>query len=137
MAATTLLVGSSLLVSGSAEASPSMQSRAALAPQTVLARLFTVHPMQSAWFAPSFLIAVSVSQVQSIGVSLTGELGAFTRVDALGNQTFRVRFLDGTVQAQMHLDEENRIGGLLFTDPELTVPPASAYRSGQALAEAG
>jgi hypothetical protein len=87
-----------------------------------------------AWFATSFFAQVPATQVDAVVAQLKASLGAYQGVD--GSQgTYTVRFTKGTVVAIVHLDDQNKIDGLLFKEPKLRA--ASLEDALEALQPAG
>jgi CubicO group peptidase (beta-lactamase class C family) len=79
-------------------------------------RVLTVTPIQAAWFAPAFLAQVSVPQVEQVINGLKAELGPYRSVQDQPDGSYLVHFQNGTATAQIHLDAQGRIDGLLFSN---------------------
>ena len=93
-----------------------------ISPQAALERLFTSPQVESDWFATSFLNQVPLAQIQQIIAQLQTDLGAYQRVQAEGDR-YLVIFARGRVAAQIALDSQNQIIGLLFQSaPEALTP---------------
>lgn len=101
---------------GGREADAVVAQNPPLSPQDALARLFTADHVDSAWFSPAFLQAVSADQVQAIVDGLQASLGPFQSVQPNGNG-FTVVFERGTVPATIALDANGLIIGLRFQTP--------------------
>lgn len=84
-----------------------------LSPQTALERVLTASPLQGQWFEPAFLNQVPLTQVQDLIASLQKQFGAYQRVQAEGDR-FLVLFERGRVTAQIALNAQGQIAGLLF-----------------------
>ncbi|MBS5905043.1 serine hydrolase [Roseomonas mucosa] len=88
-------------------------AQAADAPAVVLERLFRQAPVNPGWFAPSFLAQVSSDQVKAIVDDLVRRHGPVQSV--AGEQGWLVvRLARAEVPAQITLDAQGRITGLLF-----------------------
>jgi hypothetical protein len=77
----------------------------------------------ASWFSASFLAQVSVSQVNAVLAGLTSALGAYQSVEYTPTK-FIAHFAKGTDDVQIHLDAENKIDGLLFKPPLLSLDDA-------------
>ena len=95
---------------------------ASLSPQAALVRVFTVTPIQPAWFAPSFLAAISVAQVTQGIEGIKAQVGPYRSVTKRSDGSFLVRLKSGTASAQISLDTAGRITGLEITNVQLTGP---------------
>lgn len=93
---------------------------ASITPEAALVRLLTATRIQASWFAPSFLAQVSVARIEQVRAGLLAQVGAYEGVEPQADGSFVVRFQRGTVQAQIALDAQGRITGLLFKPPRLT-----------------
>ncbi len=93
---------------------------AAITPEAALARLFTASRLRKEWFAPAFLAQVSVAQLQQVVDGVKAKVGAYRSIAAHPDGSYTVTFTGGTVQAQIHLDGQGRIDGLLFTSIQQT-----------------
>jgi hypothetical protein len=69
-----------------------------------------------AWFSASFLAQVPASKVDEVIAGLTTTLGAYERVEYTPTR-FIAHFAKGTDDVLIHLDEDNKIDGLLFKPP--------------------
>lgn len=110
-----------------------------------IARLFTAPQLQSAWFTPVFLAAVSLADLKTILDGITGALGPYQSI-APNGKNYTVTFARGTVQAGATLDASGAFGGLLFsrmqsplaaervTDVFQTLPIPAAWFSDRFLA---
>ncbi len=119
----------------SALAAPGQPSVVALAPvpitpQAALVRVLTAPRPRADWFAPVFLVQVSVAQLQQGIAALKTQLGPYQTVTARPGGSYLVRFARGTVQAQIHLDGQGRIDGLLFTNIHFTYVSQGAALAG-------
>ena len=86
-----------------------------IGPKATLERLFTGRPVQAEWFTESFLAQVPVSQLSAILTDLTDQLGRYEGVEG-DSSPFTLRFAQGSATAQIALDKQDRISGLLFND---------------------
>lgn len=92
-----------------------------ITPTAALIRVLSVRPLQASWFAPSFLAVVSLSQIAQGIAGITTELGPYKSLATVPDGSYQVRFRDGTVAGQLHLDPDGRIDGLTLTNPHLTL----------------
>ncbi len=92
-----------------------------ITPAAALIRVLTVRPIQASWFAPTFLIAVSIAQMDQAMAGLTTELGPCTSLRPLPDGGYQVQCRDGTVEGRIHLESQGRIDDLTLTTPQLTV----------------
>jgi hypothetical protein len=67
-----------------------------ITPKAVLIRVLTRRPLHASWFAPSFLLAVSIGQIEQGIASLTTALGPYKGLSALPGGGYQVQFRDGT-----------------------------------------
>lgn len=81
----------------------------------ILRRLFTEAPARSEWFAPGFLAQVPADAVATILAGLKRQFGELRDI-APARQGFVVRLARADVPAQISLDAEDHIAGLLFQD---------------------
>jgi beta-lactamase class A len=95
-----------------------------LNPAQRLESLFTAE-LEAEWFAPAFLQQIPFSQIQPLIGQLRQTLGPLQRVEAVADG-YRLTFAEGTVPAQIRLDEQGQIVGLFFGPPELAVSLAEA-----------
>ena len=82
-----------------------------ITPKAALIRVLTIRPIQASWFAPSFLLAVSVGQIAQGIADITAQLGPYARLTPLPDGGYRVQCRDGTVEGRIHLDSQGRIDG--------------------------
>lgn len=92
------------------------QMPSAPSPQAALERLFTTRPVQAAWFTPSFLQEVPLTQVEQVLSTLEAQLGRYLGVQPEGDG-FVVSFEKGEVPTRIALDSEGRIAALRFLAP--------------------
>jgi beta-lactamase class A len=97
-------------------------------PTAALERLFTAPAIQADWFAPSFLQAVPLAQIEQILQDIRNNSGAYQSLQPF-ESGYRVQFERGKVSAQIALDENGRITGLLLQ------PQAEAISPEQAIAQ--
>jgi len=93
---------------------------AAITSEASLARLFTASRLRKEWFAPVFLAQISVAQIQQVVDAVKAKVGAYQSIAAHADGSYAVTFTGGAVQAQIHLDGQGRIDGLLFTSIQQT-----------------
>ncbi len=125
-----LLLLSAFTISG-AQQSIFVQAHAqTITPQAALVRVLTAPHEQSAWFAPLFLAQVSVAQVEQGVAAIKAQFGPYQNVAPWPDGSYLVTFARGTAQAQIHLDAQGRIDGLLFTKPQFTYVSRSAALRG-------
>jgi CubicO group peptidase (beta-lactamase class C family) len=103
-----------LLVAGAASMRP--VGATPITPRAALVRVLTLTPLQAGWFAPSFLAQASVVQVEQAINGIKSELGPYQSVHDQPDGSYLVQFQAGTAKAQIHLDAQGRIDGLLFTN---------------------
>jgi beta-lactamase class A len=114
-----------LPVPSAVAATPVTLAQAAnLNPAQRLESLFTAE-LEAEWFAPAFLQQIPFSQIQPLIGQLRQTLGPLQRVEAVADG-YRLTFAEGTVPAQIRLDEQGQIVGLFFGPPELAVSLAEA-----------
>jgi hypothetical protein len=87
-----------------------------MTPEAAIARLFLTSQIDSQWFSPTFLQAVSVPQIEKIVKEMESALGNYQEVRAEDDQYLTV-FERGTVPTRILLDNQGRITGLLFQPP--------------------
>lgn len=100
---------------------PSAPVTPGITPEAALIRVLTVRPLQTAWFAPSFLLAESVKQIEEGLAVLTTELGPYKHVTSGSGGAYQVQFRDGTTDVLIRLDTAGRIDDLALTTPRLTL----------------
>jgi CubicO group peptidase (beta-lactamase class C family) len=118
---------------------PQAKGTPGITPEAALIRVLTRRPIQASWFAPVFLLAMSVPQLEQGLAGLIAQLGPYKSLTPLPAGGYTVQFRDGTVEAQIHLDSQGRIDGLAITNPRLTVaglqpPGAPSGTAGRAAA---
>ncbi len=101
-----------------------------ITPQAALVRVLTALHEQSDWFAPAFLAQVSAAQIEHAIDGVKAQFGSYKGVAPRPDGSYLVTFARGTVQAQIHLDEQGRIDGLLFTKPRFTYMSRSSALQG-------
>src|SRR5438067_5608685 len=89
-----LLLTAALALGGGAM-TPGVRAQA-LAPEAALERLLSAERVQEAWFAPSFLAQVPVTQVQQLVDRLHASLGGFVGVRRTADG-YEVTFERGTL----------------------------------------
>lgn len=115
-----VLVASVLAVPVPALAAPVATAPATTASaETVLSRLFTAAELEAAWFADSFLVQISLAQIEQILTGITSALGAYQAVASVG-EGYQLTFARGTVPTRIVLNGRGQITGLLFETPQLT-----------------
>lgn len=87
-----------------------------LTPITALERLCTAEQILAAWFAPSFLAAVPLSEIERIFTEFKAALGRCQRIMEVGDRYVLI-FERGQAGARIALDEEGRIASLLIQRP--------------------
>ncbi len=101
-----------------------------ITPQAALVRVLTAPHEQAAWFAPLFLAQVSAAQVGQGVAAIKAQFGPNKSVAPRPDGSYLVTFARGTTHAQIHLDAQGRIDGLLFTKPQFTYVSRSAALQG-------
>jgi beta-lactamase class A len=96
-----------------------------MSPANALERFFTTDRVSADWFAPEFLQAVPIAQIEAIITQLKQELGAWESVvpEAEG---FTLKFKQGTVPAQIVLTSDGKISGLFFSPSRQKVASLTA-----------
>lgn len=89
---------------------------AQMSPQQVIERLFTTSRLQTRWFTPSFLQAISASQIEQLIQSLVQQFGAFQRVESV-NGGYQVVLERATIPTQISLNSAGQVEGLFFEPP--------------------
>lgn len=87
-----------------------------ITPKQALERLFTVRPIQEAWFAPDFLKQAPVAVINQVITTFEAQLGPYAGVRPEG-QDFVVLFARGEVPTRIALDQQGRIVTLFFCSP--------------------
>jgi len=112
-------------------AGPRASARAqSITPEAALVRVLTAPREQSAWFAPAFLAQVSAARIEQVVAGVKARFGPYQAVASRPDGSYLVTFARGTVQAQIHLDGQGRIDGLLFTKPQFMYVSRSAALQG-------
>jgi len=125
-----LLLLGAFTVSG-AKQPMSVQAHAQMiTPQAALVRVLTASHEQAAWFAPLFLAQVSTAQVEQGVAAIKAQFGPYKSVTPQPDGSYLVTFARGTTHAQIHLDAQGRIDGLLFTKPQFTYVSRSTALQG-------
>ena len=93
---------------------------AALTAEDRVAQLFTADTIDADWFAPAFLAQVPVSQMEVIVTQYREILGEYVRSEGTP-PTLTLIFSQGTVPAQIVLDEQSRIIGFWLGVPQTKV----------------
>ncbi|MEM6400262.1 MAG: serine hydrolase, partial [Cyanobacteria bacterium P01_D01_bin.116] len=83
-----------------------------MTPEAILEKLITSEDIKAEWFAPDFLAAVPINQIQTTIVDLKNQLGAYQKVEQDGND-YVVNFSQGSVATKITLNSEGQIIGLL------------------------
>ena len=96
-----------------------------LTPQQALERFFTVPEIQADWFAPPFLQQVSISQIEGVISEVARNLGEYQGVVET-ESGFEIRFEQGTVPAQIQLNENGQIISLFFQPAVTPISPEEA-----------
>ncbi len=137
-----LLIGPALVLAAPGQLSGARQLVAAstpmatstpvvtITPEAALVRVLAASRLRAGWFAPAFLTQVSVAQVQQVIAALKTQLGLYRKTTAGQDGSYLVSFARGTVQAHIHLDDQGRIDGLLFTNVHFTYLSRSAALAG-------
>lgn len=89
-------------------------------PAEALERLFLSDEIDTDWFSPEFLSYVPIEQVRLVIGQLLESLGRFVGLEGSGAE-YAVLFEEGSVPAQIALDEGGRITGIFLGPPELRV----------------
>jgi beta-lactamase class A len=90
-----------------------------LTSKAALERLLTSETLDEAWFAPTFLAEVPFAQIEETLAQLQ-QLGPLERIDG-ETSPFTAVFANGEMTAEIALDAEERIVGLLLHSPTPTV----------------
>jgi beta-lactamase class A len=91
---------------------PAMQ-QSQPSPTAILERLFTAPTVEADWFDSSFLTAAPLPEIQKLVGDLRQSLGPLKQVEAQPN-FYQIDFEKGTVQAQIVLNAQGKITGLLL-----------------------
>ncbi len=88
-------------------------------PKEVLEQFFRSEELQADWFADAFLEQVSLTQIEAIRSQFSAQLGDFQRVEGK-TSPFTVVFAQGSVMADVALDDAGKIAGLRFSQAQPT-----------------
>ncbi len=124
-----------LVIAATVPGGPRIRAHAqTITPRAALVRVLSAPREQPGWFAPLFLAQVSVAQVEQGIAGVKAQFGPYKGVAPRPDGSYLVTFARGSVQAQIHLDGQGRIDGLLFTKPRFTyVSRAVAFQGLRAL----
>jgi len=112
-------------------AGPRLSAHAqSITPRAALVRVLTAPREQPEWFAPAFLAQVSAAQIEQVVAGVKAQFGPYQGVAPQPDGSYLVTFARGTVKAQIHLDGQGRIDGLLFTKPQFAYVSRSAAVQG-------
>src|SRR5690606_15662349 len=98
-------------------------------PKTVIERLFTTDALEESWFAPSFLSALPLGEVEAFIKSYVEQYGSFQSVSGGGSE-FVIELEKADVPALIALDQEGRIAGLRLQE---AIPRASLEEHEEAI----
>jgi pimeloyl-ACP methyl ester carboxylesterase len=85
-----------------------------ISPKAALTRLMTASQLQPAWFAPAFLMQISLPQLAAGRTTTEAALGSFQRTALQPGGSFLLIFHHGVVRTQIAVDGQGRISGLSF-----------------------
>ena len=116
LALVLMLVPTTLLSQGAiAQAAGEVSAPAEnITPGQVLERLLTTESLTSDWFAPSFLQQIPFPQIQALLTTIGAQLGPLQAIEVRGDG-FYLTFERGAAEAQIVLDAQGRIAGLLIS----------------------
>jgi beta-lactamase class A len=103
-----------------------------ITPEAAIERLFTAPSPQSEWFDSSFLAQVPLSQVEQIVTGFRTALGAYQSIQPEGKD-YLVQFEKGQLLAQIVLNDQGQIAGLLLQPRSDAIDPAAVIPQLQAL----
>ena len=98
-------------------------------PEAVIERLFTTDALEESWFAPSFLSALPLGEVETFIKSYVEQYGSFQSVSGGGSE-FVIELEKADVPALLALDQEGRIAGLRLQE---AIPRASLEEHEEAI----
>ncbi len=101
---------------------PAMASTVELARSRITSMLQTGHA-DASWFSSDFLAQVSIEQVNAVLATLLKTLGPFQSLEYTPEK-FVAHFAKGTNDVLIHLDADNKIDGLLFRPPAVSLDDA-------------
>lgn len=87
-----------------------------LSSNKAIERLFTTSPLQSEWFAPSFLRQIPLPQVERLVKNIEQTLGSYQEIQ-VAKEDYRVVFEGGSVPTRIVLNSSGQITFLLFQPP--------------------
>lgn len=105
----------------------SSSSTLAQEPKAVIERLFTTKQVEESWFAPSFLTALPIQQVDDFIKSYIDRYGDFQSISGQDGE-FVIQLENADVPALIALDTEGRITGLRLQE---AIPLASLEEHGE------
>jgi beta-lactamase class A len=94
-------------------------------PKAALERLLTSESLDEAWFNDEFLTQIPLTQIEALLAETSQELGSLQRIEGEASP-FTVVYAGGMMSAEITLDAEGRIVGLLFSPVAQTVDEAIA-----------
>lgn len=115
-----------------AQAPPALVNSMKITPEAAIERLFTAPSPQSEWFDSSFLAQVPLSQVEQIVTGFRTALGAYQSIQPEGKD-YLVQFEKGQLLAQIVLNDQGQIAGLLLQPRSDAIDPAAVIPQLQAL----
>ena len=99
------------------------QTTSTLTPQAALTRLAQASKVDAAWFTPAFVS--TLPQIQGGFQGFKAQYGAFAGVDALGGDSFRLRYEGGSVTLSATLNPAGQFTGLFLKGQEANAAPAA------------
>jgi beta-lactamase class A len=115
-----------------AQAPPALVNAVKITPEAAIERLFTAPSPQSEWFDSSFLAQIPLTQVEQIVTGFRTSLGAYQSVKPEGD-SYLVQFEKGKLSAQIVINAEGQITGLLLQPKSDAITPTAAIQQLQAL----
>jgi beta-lactamase class A len=90
-----------------------------VSPKAALERLFTSKKIESAWFAPDFLVQAPIEKLQQIIDDFKNKSGTYQSVQN-NSQDYLVIFSEASVPTKIVLNSKGQISRLLFEEPQTT-----------------
>jgi beta-lactamase class A len=115
-----------------AQSPPALVNTVNITPTVAIERLFTAPSPQSEWFDNSFLNQIPLTQVEQIVNGFRTSLGAYQSVKPEGDG-YLVQFEKGKLSAQISLNAEGQITGLLLQPRPDAIDPTAVIQQLQAL----
>ena len=118
----TALLGAASLGAPALAQIAQTQTAPALTPQAALTRLATAQKVEASWFTPDF--ASALTQIRGAFQGFRQDYGTLSGVDALGSQTYRLRYTGGSVTVTASLNPAGQLTSLFLKGQQASAAPA-------------